>query len=202
MFDYIKYQAKLPLSKKAEKLFSHINLAEEPFQTKDFDNTMSRYIVNKNGNLYLEIVEGDYTPNPKPRGQKGWWPPYQFNETKRYNKKYNFTGDVNFYHHVSDKNENEYWLEFDVTFVKGKVESIKQNNFELFRTKEEKDQNDREIKEMFEKHAKHPYTRFKKFVNKVTFGGWDFFWRRIVFTGLYKLSNSISNFRMFMIRHI
>ena len=202
MFDYINYEAELPLSKNAQKLFSHIDLNKEPFQTKDFDNTMSKYIVNKNGNLYIEIVKGEYVENPKPKGYKGWWSPLQFNEIKRYNKKFNHTGNVVFYNQVHDKKGNEYWLEFNATFIKGKVTEIKQFKFELSQTAEEIEENDRKFKEMLDEYTKSPYTKFKKFANKITFGGWDFFWRRIVFRGLYELQNGIGNFRMFLIKRI
>jgi len=173
LFDYIHFEAPLPLNKKQSKMFDHILWNKEDFQTKDLENILGNYFVNKNGNLLLEIVKGDYIDKPKPKGHKGFWFPYEFIEKSRTKKKIQHTGAVYFYHIIKDKKGNEWWIEFVSTFLKGKLMEVKLVKIELQTTFEEVKKREDEIKNLFLNDKKKFLTRFRVFMNKITFDTWS-----------------------------
>lgn len=192
MFDYILYKGVLPFNKKQAKMFDHINWTEEGFQTKDLENILSTYIINKNGSLVIRIIKGDHVERPKPKGHKGFWFPYEFVEKSRSTKKINHTGAVYFYHIVKDKKGNEWWVEFVSTFLKGKMLEVKLFKIELFNTFEEIEKKNQEIKTMMENDAKLFSTRFRLLMNKITFGNWTLFGRFVVRPFFQNLSSFFS----------
>jgi len=189
MFDYIQYEAPLPLNKKQQKMFSHVDWTKEDFQTKDLENIMSHYYVTKNGNLQLEVVQGEHVKKPKPKDHSGFWFPYEFIEKSRTKKKINHTGDVYFYHIIEDSKGDEYWIEFNSTFLKGKLQKTKLANFKIHQTAEEAKQRQLEINALFESDSKKFSTRFRKFMNKITFFYWSKFGRFVVSRSINKIIN-------------
>ena len=57
MFDTILIKRKLPLTKEIKKAFPDTDWAQEGFQTKSLDNTMTIYTIKGTG-LYWSKVEG------------------------------------------------------------------------------------------------------------------------------------------------
>ena len=131
MFDEIlvpKSYLKGLLEKKYEKCLksSHV------FQTKDFDNMLDMFKVYKQS-LYLreDLRWGDALED-KPRSKPKW-------------KKTNLTTTVNFYD-AFDFEDADLWMEFEFSFVDGKLDKKKLVKCEVSRTKEEKE----ELNKMFE----------------------------------------------------
>jgi hypothetical protein len=189
MFDYIKFEAPLPLNKKQAKKFDHIDWSNEVFQTKDLENILGNYYVNKTGIIKLEIIHGDHIDKPKPKGHNGFWFPYKFIETSREYKKINHTGDIYFYHVVTDKLGNEWWVEFNATFFKGKLKEIKTAKIEIHQTVEEIKEREDHIKSLFENDKKKFSTKFKSFMNKITFFYWGIFGRFVVSRSLSSIAS-------------
>ena len=144
MFDSITCELPLPLNKKEQKTFSNVNWDDHVFQTKDTDCTLSTYIIKKNGKLYglyidgknVRVISKEEERKIKRQGKFCW--PYEFKEKSRKYKFEKFTGDLYFYDHIIDKDENEWWVEFAAKFVNGIIQGkIKKKAVRLFRTKQE-----------------------------------------------------------------
>jgi len=126
MFDFVEFRPTLPDGFKPPK-----RIDGGLFQTKSFhDPSMTKYIINKRGRLYVEQVE--YQPVPENKrpyyGTKKWHQKNGQNiwrvvgSIKKVNKKivpFNFTGHVIFYGENKKK-----WHEYKACFIKGKLQSI------------------------------------------------------------------------------
>lgn len=201
MFDYITCEAPLPLTKTLAKQFKDVDFTKVDFQTKDLDNFLSRYIINKKNYICQEIVHRKQIKKNKPKDHKGFWFPYEFEETGRDVIKIKHTGDVNFYSHIPDNKGDEYWLEFNATFFKGKLIEIKFIKKDLFRTKKRIEEDNQYIKDMFETDAKKIGTRIRKFLNKNTFGGYKKF-KNFLSSSFYKLGGVMYKIQWFVVRYL
>ena len=108
------------LDKKQEKLLK----GNHTFQTKNLDNTLSRYKVYAQRLYKLErsVDMGG--------GVETW-------------RKLDNTVVVVFYDTIKDKKENEWWFEFGFTFNKGKLDKKKAISCKILLKKEEKDRIDK-----------------------------------------------------------
>ena len=108
------------LDKKQEKLLK----GNHTFQTKNLDNTLSRYKVYAQRLYKLErsVDMGG--------GVETW-------------RKLDNTVVVVFYDTIKDKKENEWWFEFEFTFKKGKLDKKKAISCKILLKKEEKDRIDK-----------------------------------------------------------
>ena len=108
------------LDKKQEKLLK----GNHTFQTKNLDNTLSRYKVYAQRLYKLErsVDMGG--------GVETW-------------RKLDNTVVVVFYDHIKDKKENEWWFEFGFTFNKGKLDKKELISCKLETTKAKKDSIDK-----------------------------------------------------------
>jgi hypothetical protein len=208
MFDTIYIHKELPFNKKQKEIFSHIDWNDQPFQTKDLDNSLAVYTLKKNGKLYTTRIEGDHVrimteaEEKKERKKNRWVWPYEFKETSRKEVIVKHTGTVNFYDMVVDKNENEWWVEFEAKIVdgslKGKFQTIK---FEINRTKKEIDEDEKVWKDRIESYNNKPTVKFRKFMNKITYSYWYGFWN-FVSKIIRKSSEKLSNLSFWIIRNI
>jgi hypothetical protein len=188
MFDSIKCEVTLPINKKIAKNFRNKDWTEVAFQTKDLDCTLSNYIIKKNKTLVLKIEKTEWIPREKEKGLRGffeeirkdkWKSPYQIVHKGTTHKKVKHTGVINFYAIERDINDNEWDLVFDAKFVDGNLISIKMKSAEMWRTSDEIKKSDEEIRDMMDRHYKHFPNRVRRFLNKITFGYWRWFWNKV-----------------------
>lgn len=208
MFDYIRCEALLPLNKKEQKLFKHVDWKDEGFQTKELDNTLSTYIIKSDGKLVAEIIKGknvrvisEEEEKKIKRKNKFCWP-YKFEVTSKKIKHVKHTGKIYFYHIINDIDGNRWWLEFVGTFVdgllKGKLKKVKS---EIHMTKTEQDKQDRKFKEMLDKEEKKIHRRISKTMNAITANYWRYFWFAVG-RGLRNFGQKVSRLDIFINRYI
>lgn len=208
MFDNIYIHKELPLTKTQKKIFSHIDWKDQPFQTKDLENALSKYTLTKNGKLYTTKIEGEHVrvmteeEEKKERKKNRWVWPYEFVEKSRKEVLVKHTGTISFYDIVVDKNENEWWIEFEAKIVdgslKGKFQTIK---FEINRTKKEIDEDEKEWKNKMLIYSKKPTVKFRKFMNTITFSCWNRFWY-FISKILRKSAEKLNNLSWWIIRNV
>lgn len=208
MFDTIYIQKDLPLTKTQKKTFSHIDWKNQPFQTKDLENALSKYTLNKSGKLYTTKIEGEHVrvmteaEEKKVRKKDRWVWPYEFIEKSRKEVLVKHTGTISFYDIVNDKEGNEWWIEFEAKIVdgslKGKFQTIK---FEINRTKKEIDEDEKAWKDKVESYNNKPTVKFRKFMNKITYSYWYKFWN-FISRVIRKSSEKLSSFSWWIIKNI
>ena len=189
MFDNIKCEVPLPINKKLSKVFGEKDWTKVSFQTKDMDCTLSHYIIRKNKSLVIEVRNEKWVEKEKEKGikafikslnkNKRWESPYEIITGKTTYKKVKHTGIINFYALEEDLNEDTWDLEFDAKFVDGQLISIKFKKGTIWETSEETKKKNKEINEMIMKSYHSPYNKFRKFINKVTFGYWRWGWFKV-----------------------
>ena len=149
MFDDIivpKSYLKGLLSKKEEKILKASkryggSVTGCEFQTKDLENALSTYKVYKQ-KLYMN--------------DKTLWncePPDSEQKSESTSKKYPYekgrwqevghTGAVAFYNTFKDEKQNEWWFEFEFSFIKGKLDKKELVSCKLETTKAKKDSIDK-----------------------------------------------------------
>jgi hypothetical protein len=117
MFDDIivpKSYLKGLLTKKQEKL-----IKDNDYQTKSLENFLGQYKVYRQK---LYVKQGDWK-----NGKGGEW------------IKDTYTGKVNFYTSLYDKDKNMWWSEYEFTFNSGVLDRKKLIKFEIQETAEEKE---------------------------------------------------------------
>jgi hypothetical protein len=188
MFDNIKCEVTLPITKKIAKIFGDKDWTQVPFQTKDLDCLLSTYIIKKNKSLIHRYTKREWVPSKKEKGVRGflnglrkdrWHSPYQVVNNGTVSKKQKHTGLINFYAIEKDIEGNEWDIEFDAKFVDGLMVSIKLKKVEMWRTFEDVVKNDKEITEMMKNSYNHFPNKVRRFLNKVTFGYWRWFWFKV-----------------------
>lgn len=126
MFDDIIVKKALPLPKELKKL--PIKWSEHKFQTKDLDNCLFEYFIDKKGNLYQIEIENEYieyTEEEKKNKDYRAWDIYkEVKEVSRRNKLIDFHGILRFYDYLNIDEQNDCWLEFEAFFVYGKLDKI------------------------------------------------------------------------------
>jgi len=188
MFDTIKCEVTLPITKKVAKNFRNTVWTEVPFQTKDLDCILSTYIIRKNNTLVHQIEKNEWIPREKEKGLRGffneirkdrWRSPYEVVHKGTTYKKVKHTGVINFYSIETDINDNEWDIEFDAKFVDGKLISLKMKSAKIWRKASEVRKSNKEIEDMMQRSYNHFPNKVRRFLNKVTFGYWRWFWNRV-----------------------
>jgi len=206
MFDTIKSERKLPLTKEIKKAFPNQDWTKVSFQTKDLDNTMADYLIKKNGFLYAEKVEGEYVrtlsekEETAERKKNRWCWPYKFVESSRSFVKQEITQTVNFYEYDEDAAGNTWSVEWDATFVKGKLTEIKLTKGKIVVTAEVNAENEKKWQDRMTAYEKHPWTKTKKILNKITFNYWRRFWDKVSRL-LGWLSRKIASLQLFILKN-
>ena len=125
MFDSIKCLYPLPLTHEYLKDFK-IDWANTTFQTKNLDNSLSLYYIDKEGLLFEEVIEHEYVPYSEEEMKtiKPWNMYKDVIEKNKYTKQINYHGIINFYDILDYSKEENLWVEFNAYFVYGKVDKI------------------------------------------------------------------------------
>jgi len=178
MFDYLtcKYPLPLPLDLREAK---DVDFNKLTYQTKDLECVMVAYEIREDGILYIRRCELEHVPgNPKAKSViyrighmktiKEWW------------EATDFTGTVNFYEglHYSDESDdnwnNDYWVEYKATFLKGKVIEIVLDKWDIEDNTERKANSEAFRDEMEQRHIlwnkwymKYGYRFYDSFVQWV-----------------------------------
>ena len=148
------------LDKKQEKLLK----GNHVFQTKSLDNTLSQYKVFAQRLYKLDPSEFDFTEGVQ--------------HTTLVDKWINIDNTIKivFYDSVKDKEENEWWFEFEFSFNKGKLDKKKLISCKLETTKAKRDSivkmwdTEQEIFDKYRKNFKYRFfswleSRFQKMTN-------------------------------------
>jgi hypothetical protein len=108
------------------------------FQTKDLDCALDIYIIDKDGQLFLEQRETEWVegnPNGKNFLEKSGYA----KTVKTWLEPLNNTCTVQFYDYFSSNNTDyDYWIVYDAVFINGKMTEIKLTTFEAIANSERK----------------------------------------------------------------
>lgn len=133
MFDEITIKKALPLPKELKKL--PIKWSEHKFQTKDLDNCMFEYFIDKKGSLHQIEIENEYVEyteeEKKSKDYRAWDIYKDVVEISRRNKWINFHGILRFYDYINIDEQNDCWVEFGAYFVYGKLDKVELKEFRI-----------------------------------------------------------------------
>lgn len=181
MFDYISVSDKLPTTPEIDA--SGINLYAEPYQTKDLDNIMATYYIQR-GKLFVEkykVTEWVEDPEGFAGGYIDRKEPYQ-------EEIYDYHGKIRFYH-IIDKDGYDHWIEYQAWFSHGNMDKIELVEYK----KTSNEQKKKDLDALF----KRIQTSREKWYNKYIFHTkvWETI-RKVVAKGLYSVERGLSYIRM------
>ena len=173
LYDCISSDYPLPLPANLGELAPEL-IQKSTFQTKDLENMMGYYKIDSSGQLLIECLESEWREGNKDSKSildrlgyletiKSWWEPA------------NLTTTVVFYEFFQDdKNQNDYWIDYQAEFVSGKVNFIKVLKFEVINNAQRKENDAKwkaELKESYKLQQKWfmrylylPYKRLIRFI--------------------------------------
>ena len=164
MFDTMICKYSLPMP---DDLKGYIG--SDNFQTKDLDLALSLYIIDENGQLFVERHEGEWIEGNKD-SKSIFEKMGHFKTTKRWLEQLNITTTVAFYdYQQSDNTDYDYMIEYEAVFIGGKISSVKLINFEANENAKRKISDaeyDRKNKEDYEFRQTWQYKYFVKPYNK------------------------------------
>lgn len=159
MFDYIYSEYNLPLPEpEIRKEFKFNN--PHTFQTKDLDNSLGAYRIDKDGQLWIEAYETKIVPGDENsisifgrlssvEQVKNWW------------VEHNITQSIEFYdYYTNDDNEYDYIITYVGIFINGKLVKIDLIEFTAESNALRKQQQAAYFQQMKEYHE---FTKTKKF---------------------------------------
>ena len=178
LFDEIQWERKLPLDKVLSKL--KIDWKKEMFQTKDFDNFMEHYKVDRRGQLHKNHKEYKWVETPDHKLFGG-----HLETVSEQWKKSDFTGTVNFYTTVCDVPDekhyslweevpqevidrsvaNDYSVDFIAKFVDGKLGECKILKIDIEPIKQQLISHNEWVRSIKIKESKISY-KIKRFLRK------------------------------------
>lgn len=196
MYDSIFVKKKLPLTKELKEL--DIKWDEVDFQTKDLENALDTYEITKSGKLRHLWQEREWQKDEEDSFLGGYLK--VINEEWR---DVDYHGTINFYTYYTDEIErhwdilgepeqmsweeieevqgHDWWIEFDATFTKGKLDEIKLVKV----TKDPIKDRLRSNKEWSEKRAKEAKMIHKRVINFLR----KFSWYKAAIRGIIKYTN-------------
>lgn len=111
---------------------------EYPFQTKSFNCDLENYTITKTGRLIHHTMSYDLLPE----NERPYWGTSEWDEDDMFkmigcisseslgDKEYDYTGLVNFYTTLSNKEDNAWeWIEFMAEFDNGQLKRIARINY-------------------------------------------------------------------------
>jgi hypothetical protein len=135
------------------------------FQTKDFDCALDIYIIDKDGQLFLEQREMEWVEG-NPNG-KGFLEKSGYAKTvKTWLEPLNNTCTVEFYDYSHSNNTDyDYWIVYNAIFINGKLSEVKLTTFEATANSERK-KKDIEFHNKLRKWGEFTKTRRYKYLLK------------------------------------
>jgi hypothetical protein len=197
MFDNIIVKKKLPLPKELKDL--DINWKEYTFQTKNLENCLLDYYIDRNGELWEKIVERKYiyyTEEEKKKLKPKSWDLFKdVIETAKDPKKINYHGTINFYTYEELNKDEDFWLEYEGYFIYGKLDKVEIKKFYIEETRKK---SLKEWEESYKKQQQRPWNRFKHYASYI---GWRWCWKKIS-TCLHRLSRGLSNLQILISKYM
>ena len=112
------------------------------FQTKDFENSLDIYIIDKDGQLSIERRETEWVggdPNGKSFLEKSGY----LKTKKTWLETVNRTCTIQFYDYLSsNKTDYDYWIVYNAVFIEGKITDVKLTTFEARPNSERKEKDE------------------------------------------------------------
>jgi hypothetical protein len=144
------------------------------FQTKDLDCALDIYIIDKDGQLFLEQRETEWVEG-NPSGKNFLEKSGYAKTVKTWLEPLNNTCTVQFYDYFSSNNTDyDYWIVYDAVFINGKATEIKLTTFEATANSERKQKDiefQNKLREWDEfrktcryKYLLSPYNKVLKFI--------------------------------------
>ena len=137
MFDdvFVANMDILPITTKYKILLSEYWFNQEKkksvfFQTKSLDNVLDHYIISSNKILWIKKFDLVEVPiEERPNADRGgiWAVAGMTREKNIIYEKFDYTGKINIYTTSKSKtldNLTDFWYEFDIYFVKGKIKNV------------------------------------------------------------------------------
>jgi len=158
MFDGVICEYELPLPKEMGEL-SEIKWNEFEFQTKSLDNTLDRYTIEDDGQIYKEQTKQNWVDDEE-HPNTGYIEIVEDGIEKSY-----FSGEVIFYTWLPQK-EYDYYIEFKALFWKGDLKEIERTCWDKkdnsHRLEEEKRYEELHEKVLQQARNLTPFKKFKK----------------------------------------
>ena len=202
MFDDIKCEVTLPITKKVAKNFGDKDWTQVSFQTKDLDCTLSTYIIRKNNTLVERVEKNKWVPRKKEKGFRGfieeirkdkWKSLYEIVHLGTSYKKNKYTGVITFYSLEPDIKDDTWDLVFDAKFVDGVLVSLKFKSSSIWETSKETKKKNEQIRKLMEDSDRCLYNKIRRFLNKITLGYWRWTWSKVA-SFFSSTGNKISKF--------
>jgi len=112
------------------------------FQTKDFENSLDIYIIDKDGQLSIERRDTEWVggnPNGKSFLEKSGY----LKTKKTWLETVNRTCTIQFYDYLSsNKTDYDYWIVYNAVFIEGKITDVKLTTFEARPNSERKEKDE------------------------------------------------------------
>ena len=165
MFDDVicEYPLPLPENPRGYKGSKH-------FQTKDLENTLSKYEIRENGTLWvknylLKYHDGD--PNGKTFAEKA----PRSEVIEEWYDRVKYDGDLRIYDYQQTNGGFDYDIEYIITFRRYKVKKVVLSSFNAHCNKsrlKKQEEYEKELKRIYEFKQTKRYRYFYSYYNKVT----------------------------------
>jgi len=100
------------------------------FQTKDFECALDVYIIDKDGQLFLEQREMEWVQG-NPSGKNFLEKSGHAKTVKTWLEALDNTCTIEFYDYItSNSTDYDYWIQYKATFIRGQLSDVKLTNFE------------------------------------------------------------------------
>ena len=174
MFDTIKCLCPLPRGEEPKELANIDFNRDLIWQTKDLECSMDQYEIRQDGTLWIERYDIEDKSNPDAIG----WARFAGMYTRvnvRWEPMSHYTGMIKFCEfYAPDSLENDYWIEYQATFIDGTVKKMSLEQFTATnnterknRTKEWESKMVQERKLWDKWYMKYGYKYYDKFVARI-----------------------------------
>lgn len=182
MFDNVTCEYPLPMPEDLGELTQE-QIQNANYQTKDLQNGLSRYKIDKDGFLWREKVDG-YHEEGDPKAKSMMDRLGRFVETSRTWEREIATRTVDFYEFFEKQEfKNDYWIEYHASFVDGKLYQISLFQFSKEDNAERKARAEKWQEQLRDRH---------KFLNKWYIKSWYTPWRWFIRNG-FRLYRRVKN---------
>ena len=178
MYDNLicEYPLPLPLNLMEAK---DVDFNKLTYQTKNLDNALESYTIRKDGTLWVKRYEREYSEGD-PIAKSIMDKIGKCKILKEWNERIYYTGTIQFYQGLqydninADNWNNDYWIDYQTTFVEGKINkiellkfSVTDNTARKIRDKEFLDKMDKRGKLWNKWYMRYIYTYYDSFVGFV-----------------------------------